>query len=169
MPIRRSESRNGLARHSIVMATEKLKRTGNRGDIIKAETLWACTTCMACVEACPVGIEHLTTIVNLRRTLVDQGNMEDMLQDTLMNIGDYGNSFGKPDRMRAKWTQGLDFKVKDARKEAVEYLWFVGDYASFDARMQVLTRKVATIFNNIGLDFGILYEAEKMPGTMCEG
>ncbi|KAA3636076.1 MAG: 4Fe-4S dicluster domain-containing protein [Bacteroidetes bacterium] len=135
------------------------------GDVIKTETLWSCTTCMACVEACPVGIEHLTTIVNLRRTLVDEGDMEDMLQDALMNIGDYGNSFGKPERMRAKWTKDLDFKIKDARKEEVEYLWFVGDYASFDARMQDMTRKVATIFNKIGLDFGILYEGEKNAGN----
>ncbi|MCB0641131.1 MAG: 4Fe-4S dicluster domain-containing protein, partial [Phaeodactylibacter sp.] len=73
------------------------------GDIIKAETLWSCTTCMACVEACPVGIEHLTSIVNLRRTLVDEGTMENSLQDTLANIGDYGNSFGQSERMRAKW------------------------------------------------------------------
>lgn len=135
------------------------------GGVIKAETLWACTTCMACVEACPVGVEHLTTIINLRRTLVDEGNMEDMLQDALMNIGDYGNSFGKPERMRAKWTKDLDFKIKDARKEEVEYLWFVGDYASFDSRMQDLTRKVATIFNKIGLDFGILYDGEKNSGN----
>ncbi len=135
------------------------------GDVIKAETLWSCTTCMACVEACPVGIEHLTTIVNLRRTLVDEGNMEDMLQDALMNIGDYGNSFGKPERMRAKWTKDLDFKIKDARKEEVEYLWFVGDYASFDSRMQDMTRKVASILNKIGLDFGILYDGEKNSGN----
>ena len=47
----------------------------------------------------------------------------------------YGNSFGQSPRNRAKWTQGLPFKIKDARKEPVEYLWFVGDYASFDPRL----------------------------------
>ncbi|MBK8490938.1 MAG: 4Fe-4S dicluster domain-containing protein [Saprospirales bacterium] len=135
------------------------------GDIIKADTLWACTTCMACVEACPVGIEHLTSIVNLRRTLVDSGTMENSLQDTLANIGDYGNSFGQSDRMRAKWTKELDFKIKDARKEPVEYLWFVGDYAAYDPAVQAMTRKVAGIFEKMGLDFGILYEAEKNAGN----
>ncbi|MCB9284014.1 MAG: 4Fe-4S dicluster domain-containing protein [Lewinellaceae bacterium] len=135
------------------------------GDIIKADTLWSCTTCMACVEACPVGIEHLTSIVNLRRTLVDAGTMENSLQDTLANIGDYGNSFGQSDRMRAKWTKELPFKIKDARKEPVEYLWFVGDYASYDSAVQGMTRKVAGIFEKLGIDFGILYEAEKNAGN----
>ncbi len=135
------------------------------GDVIKADTLWSCTTCMACVEACPVGIEHLTTIVNLRRTLVDEGTMEDSLQDVLMNIGDYGNSFGQSDRMRAKWTKELDFKIKDARKEEVDYLWFVGDFASYDQRIQGISRKVAKILNDAGVNFGIMYEAEKNSGN----
>ncbi len=135
------------------------------GEVIRAETLWSCTTCMACVEACPVGIEHLTSIVNLRRALVDEGEMEDSLQDALANIGDYGNSFGQSERARAKWTKELDFKVKDARKEAVEYLWFVGDYASFSPNVQEMTRKVARILHHAGVDFGILYEAEKNSGN----
>ena len=135
------------------------------GEVIRADTLWSCTTCMACVEACPVGIEHLTSIVQLRRTLVDKGKMEDSLQDVLANIGDYGNSFGQPERARAKWTQGLDFPVKDVRKEEAEYLWFVGDFASYDARMQEMTRTVARIFNRIGLDFGLLYDGEKNAGN----
>jgi Fe-S oxidoreductase len=141
------------------------KKLAIAGDIISAETLWACTSCMACVEACPVGIEHLTTIVNLRRTLVEEGDMEDSLQDALSNIGDYGNSFGKSDRMRAKWTKELDFKIPDARKEEVDYLWFVGDFASYDVRVQELSRKVATILHNAGVSFGILYEGEKNAGN----
>ncbi|MCB0586191.1 MAG: 4Fe-4S dicluster domain-containing protein, partial [Phaeodactylibacter sp.] len=141
------------------------KKAGIAGDVIKADTLWSCTTCMACVEACPVGIEHLTSIVQLRRTLVENGTMENSLQDALMNIGDYGNSFGQSERMRAKWTKGLDFKIKDARKEEVEYLWFVGDYASYDARSQNMTQKAAAIFNQIGMDFGILYDGEKNAGN----
>jgi Fe-S oxidoreductase/nitrate reductase gamma subunit len=135
------------------------------GGVISKETLWSCTTCMACVEACPVGIEHLTSIVNLRRTLVDDGDMEDMLMDTLANIGDYGNSFGQSERMRAKWTKDLDFKIKDVRKEEAEFLWFVGDYASYDTRIQGLSRKVAEIFKKMGVDYGILYEGERNSGN----
>jgi len=82
-----------------------------------------------------------------------------------MNLTRYGNSFGKSARARAKWTEGLGFKIKDARKEPVEYLWFVGDYASFDPRVQEITRTAARVFNEAGLDFGILYDAEQNAGN----
>jgi len=134
-------------------------------DLIGPKTLWACTACMACIEACPVGIEHLTHIVQMRRHLVDEGIMDDNLQTALMNLGDYGNSFGQPERGRGKWTQGLPFKVKDARKEPVDYLWYVGDYASFDPRLQEISRAVARVLHRAGVDFGILYEGEKNSGN----
>jgi Fe-S oxidoreductase/nitrate reductase gamma subunit len=135
------------------------------GDVIREQTLWSCTTCMACVDACPVGIEHVSTIVQLRRALVDDGEMEPTLQDALQNLATQGNSFGKSSRQRARWTKGLEFKVKDARTEPVRYLWFVGDYASFDERVGGLSRTLATILHDAGLDFGILYEDERNSGN----
>jgi Fe-S oxidoreductase len=135
------------------------------GDVISERTLWSCTTCMACVEECPVGIEHVPTIVQLRRRLVDQGRMEPSLQNALQSIAQQGNSFGKSSRMRARWTKGLDFQVKDARKENVDLLWFVGDHASFDERMQVLSQALARILQRAGVDFGILYEDERNSGN----
>jgi Fe-S oxidoreductase len=135
------------------------------GGVISKDVLWSCTTCMACVEVCPVGIEHLTSIVNLRRTLVEKGNMESMLQDTLANIGEYGNSFGQSEKKRADWTKGMEFKIKDVRKEEAEYLWFVGDYASYDARINTLSKKVASVLQKIGLDYGIMYDGEKNSGN----
>ena len=135
------------------------------GDVIKEKTLWACTTCMACVEACPVGIEHVSTIVQMRRSLVDEGQMEATLQDTLQNFATQGNSFGKSSRQRARWTKELDFKIKDARKEPVRYLWFVGDFAAFDERVAGLSRTLATILNEAGVDFGLLYEDERNSGN----
>jgi Fe-S oxidoreductase/nitrate reductase gamma subunit len=135
------------------------------GGVIKAETLWACTTCRACVEACPVGIEHVPIIVEMRRSLIDEGEMDPKLQEVLTNLGKYGNSFGISDRLRAKWTKNLTFKIKDARKEPVEYLWFVGDFASYDQRVQEITRTVAKVFQQVGLDFGILYEGERNAGN----
>jgi Fe-S oxidoreductase/nitrate reductase gamma subunit len=134
-------------------------------EVIRPETLWSCTSCMACMEACPVGIEHLTSIVQMRRHLVDQGTMDDNLQEALMSLGDYGNSFGQSPKKRARWTKGLSFKVKDARKEPVELLWFVGDFASYDPRIQALSRQVAEVFERAGLDFGILYDAERNAGN----
>ncbi|MHA2635495.1 MAG: heterodisulfide reductase-related iron-sulfur binding cluster [bacterium JZ-2024 1] len=135
------------------------------GGHIRPEEVWACTTCSACMEQCPVLNEHLRIIIALRRRLVSIGAVEGTLQATLNNISRYGNSFGKSERMRAKWTQGLDFKIKDARKEPVEYLWFVGDYASYDPRIQPITQMTARIFHTAGLDFGILYEAERNSGN----
>ncbi|MST31808.1 4Fe-4S dicluster domain-containing protein [Acidimicrobiaceae bacterium USS-CC1] len=135
------------------------------GDVVTERALWACTTCMACVEACPVGIEHVPTIVQLRRRLVDQGRMEPTLQTALQNLAQQGNSFGKSARMRARWTKGLDFPVKDARKEAVELLWFVGDHASFDERMQSLSQALARVLHRAGVDFGILYDDERNAGN----
>ncbi|MFA6570574.1 MAG: heterodisulfide reductase-related iron-sulfur binding cluster [Bacteroidota bacterium] len=135
------------------------------GDYISEEELWQCTTCMACMERCAVLNEHLTSIIQMRRYLVGQGNIEATVQDMLQKMTRYGNSFGQSERNRAKWTAGLDFKIKDARKEEVEYLWITGDYAAFDVRVMNLTQATARIFNCAGLDFGILYEAEKNSGN----
>jgi len=135
------------------------------GGIVSEKDLWACTTCLSCVDRCPVLNEHIPLIVNMRRYLVSQGTIENTLQDVLTKMGRYGNSMGQSDRMRAKWTQGLDFKIKDARKESVDYLWFVGDYASYDSRIQDITRRTAKIFQKLGLNFGILYEGERNSGN----
>ncbi|MEX2268234.1 MAG: (Fe-S)-binding protein, partial [Acidimicrobiia bacterium] len=135
------------------------------GDVIKVETLWSCTTCMACVEACPVGIEHVSTIVELRRSLVDEGAMAPTLQTALQNLAQQGNSFGKSSRMRARWTKDLDFEVADARKTPVRYLWFVGDFAAFDERLQELSRTLARILHDADVDFGLLYEDEWNSGN----
>jgi len=132
---------------------------------VSEETLWACRTCMACVEICPVAIEHVPIIVQMRRTLVEQGAMDPLLTKTLQTIHKTGNSFGESKRKRAAWTKALPFKVKDARKEPVEVLWFVGDYASFDPRNQKVTQTFATLLHEAGVDFGILYEAESNAGN----
>jgi len=134
------------------------------GNPIRAETVWACTQCMACVEICPVGIEHVPIINQLRRRLVERGEMDPLLQQTLETIYESGNSFGEPKRKRARWAKELGFEVKDARKEPAELLWFVGDYASFDPRNQRATQALARILHEAGVDFGILFEAEKTAG-----
>lgn len=134
-------------------------------NVIMADELWACTTCIACETVCPIFIEQPRAIVDMRRYLVNQGEIPEQLQETLMNYQRYGNSFGQSERNRAKWTQNMPFTIKDARKEPVEYLWLVGDYASYDTRIQEITRNVATLFNMAGINFGILYEHEKNFGN----
>jgi Fe-S oxidoreductase len=135
------------------------------GDRITDEMLWSCTTCGACVAECPVLIEHLDTIVAMRRYLVNEGRVDEMLQSALDNLGRYGNSFGQSERMRARWALALEPKIKDARREPVEYLWFVGDYASYNPLLAEITRKTAEVFQRAGLDFGILYESERNAGN----
>jgi Fe-S oxidoreductase/nitrate reductase gamma subunit len=135
------------------------------GEVIKARTLWSCTTCMACVDACPVGIEHVPTIVQLRRSLVEDGDMDASLQQALQNLAGQGNSFGKSARARTKWTRKLDTKIPDARTEPVEYLWFVGDYASYDDRLAANSRLLAGLLTEAGVSFGLLYEAEWNSGN----
>jgi Fe-S oxidoreductase len=135
------------------------------GSTIRAETVWSCMQCMACVEVCPVGIEHVPIINHLRRRLVDVGEMDPLLQSTLETIYESGNSFGEPRRKRGRWAKELEFEVKDARKEPVELLWFVGDYASLDPRNQRVSRALARILHHAGVDFGLLYEAERNAGN----
>ena len=132
---------------------------------MRADTVWSCMQCNACVEACPVGIEQAPIINQLRRRLVEEGELPANLQTALQTIHKSGNSFGERARKRGRWTEELDFEVKDARKEAVDVLWFVGDYASFDPRSQKVTRALARLFSAAELDFGILYDGERNSGN----
>ena len=143
------------------------KRNGQslHGQVITAEELWACTTCRACVQICPAFIDQLSTLIDMRRHLVDEGKMDHLLQDALANLARYGNSFGQSERLRAKWAMNIQPKIKDARKEPVEYLWFVGDYASYNTSVTPITCKTAEVFQRIGLDFGILFDGERNAGN----
>jgi Fe-S oxidoreductase len=129
------------------------------------ETLWSCRTCLACVEICPVAVEHVPIIVQMRRNLVEAGEMEPLLEKTLQTIHKTGNSFGESKRKRAAWTKELQFEIKDARKEPVDVLWFVGDYASFDPRNQKVTQSFARLMHHAGVNFGLLFEAELNAGN----
>jgi Fe-S oxidoreductase len=135
------------------------------GEVVTSAELWACTSCLACVQICPVFTHQLSVIVDMRRSLVLEGEVDLELQNALANLGRYGNSFGKSERRRARWTKSLSPKIKDARKGPVEYLWFVGDYASYHASLNEITRRTAEIFRTAGLDFGMLYEAERNSGN----
>lgn len=135
------------------------------GDKIKEETLWSCMQCNACVDVCPVGIEHVPIINLLRRNLIETGKLETGLKTVLSGIMNNGNSFSEPKRKRAKWTDDLDFEILDARETAVDVLWFVGDYASFDPRNQRNTRALAKLLHEAEVKVGILFSAEKTAGN----
>ena len=130
-----------------------------------SEAVWSCMTCYACVEICPVGNAPMFDLVEMRRSIIFDGNTPDDLAEVLRSLDEKGNSFGQSARRRAKWTRGLDFKIPDARKQPVEYLWYVGDFASYDPQCQEISRTVARILHAAGIDFGILYEGEKSAGN----
>ncbi|HEY3943979.1 MAG TPA: (Fe-S)-binding protein [Solirubrobacteraceae bacterium] len=134
-------------------------------DGVRTETVWSCMQCNACVEACPVGIQQAPIINQLRRRLVEEGDLDANLQSVLQTVHKSGNSFGERNRRRGRWTEELDFDVKDARREPVEVLWFVGDYASFDPRSQRVSRTLARLLQAAGVDFGILYDGERNSGN----
>lgn len=134
-------------------------------DRVRPETVWSCMQCNACVEACPVGIEQAPIINQLRRRLVEEGELPGDLQSTLRTVQKSGNSFGESKKKRGRWTRALDFEVKDARTEPVDVLWFVGDYASFDPRAQQVTQAIARLLHAADVDFGILYDGERNAGN----
>jgi Fe-S oxidoreductase len=146
-------------------AAAELAVHGKSPGQVAQETLWSCRTCMACVEICPVAVEHVPIIVQLRRKLVEDGAMDPLLTKTLQTIHKTGNSFGESRRKRAAWTKALPFAVKDARKQPVDVLWFVGDYASFEPRNQRVTQTFAGLLHEAGVDFGILFEGEANAGN----
>ncbi|MCK5548192.1 MAG: succinate dehydrogenase iron-sulfur subunit [Thermoplasmata archaeon] len=126
---------------------------------------WNCFMCKHCAEVCPKQIKLVDHFVNLRSELMMEGLVEKSLPDIMQFYTRYGNSFGQSDKLRGKWTEGLPFKIKDARKEPVDYLWFVGDYGSYDSRIVEITRKIATALHKAGVDFGILFDGEHNAGN----
>jgi len=135
------------------------------GSVIDAETMESCMACMACMDACPVEIEHLKTFTRLNRQLTDQGDIRPNIQDVFQDVMQKGNTFGEAQRDRGEWTEDLEFEVEDAREASVEYLWYVGDYPSFDERNQKVARSLATLFEHADVEFGILYEDEVYDGN----
>lgn len=133
--------------------------------VIDASTMESCMSCMACMDACPVDIEHVTQFTEMNRRLTESGQMNKNVEDAVMNAFQKGNTFGEPDRTRPDWADDLDFEVPDAREQSVEYLWYVGDYPSYDERNQHIARSLATVFETAGVDYGILYEDEQNDGN----
>lgn len=129
------------------------------------EAVWSCTTCYACVEICPVGNAPMFDLIDMRRALVFDGETPDDLAEVLRSLDEKGNSFGQSARKRPRWTKGLDFNIPDARKQPVEYLWYVGDFASYDPQCAEVSQKVANILHAAGVDFGILYQGERSAGN----
>ncbi|WP_435126580.1 heterodisulfide reductase-related iron-sulfur binding cluster [Halobaculum sp. D14] len=133
--------------------------------VVAAESMESCMSCMACMDACPVDIEHVPQFTQLNRRLTETGQMDEAVQEAMMNVFQNGNTFGDPARNRPDWTDDLPFDVPDAREEDVEFLWYVGEYPSYDDRNRRVARSLATLFERANVDYGILYEDEQHDGN----
>jgi len=134
--------------------------------VVTPEAVWSCTTCYACVRICPVGNEPMADIVDIRRRLlIDGGEIDSGVQTALQSLATNGNWMGKGKRLRGRWAKEMEMPVKNATEEPVETLWFVGDTASFDERVIPNTKLVAQIFQQAGMDFGIMYQQESNAGN----
>ncbi|GAB7091968.1 heterodisulfide reductase-related iron-sulfur binding cluster [Halorubrum luteum] len=135
------------------------------GGVIDAASMESCMSCMACMDACPVDIEHLTTFTRLNRQLTDEGSVDSNLQDVFQDVMRTGNTFGDQAANRGDWTEDVDVDVADARETEVEYLWYVGDFPSYDDRNKKVARALAKLFDEAGVEFGILFDDEKNAGN----
>ena len=135
---------------------------------VQPEEVWACTTCRACDDICPVNIEILDKILDMRRYLsLMESNFPSELGKAYVAMENQGNPWGMGQQNRADWTKKLDFDVKILGEDGVdsaEYLWYVGCAGSFDDRNQNVTLSLAKLLNESGIDFAILGSRETCNG-----
>ncbi|MGD8819286.1 MAG: (Fe-S)-binding protein [Anaerolineae bacterium] len=130
------------------------------GDVILDETLWSCTTCRACEQDCPVMIEQVRTIVDMRRYLaLEEGRLPDTLVQALRSTERQGNPWGQPRHQRAAWAADLDVPIL-ADVEQTDVLFWVGCAGSYDPRNQRVSQAMVRIMRAAGVDFAILGEEE---------
>jgi Fe-S oxidoreductase len=134
------------------------------GDVIHDNVLWACTTCRWCVDACPVFIEHVPKIVDMRRWLVlTESRFPAELQPAFRNLETNGNPWQMSWETRAEWARDLGVRQMSDVNEA-EYLYWVGCYGSFDERNKKVARALVRVLQAAGVDFAILGNEEKCTG-----
>ncbi len=134
-------------------------------DAVPADSVWDCVTCGACIQACPVSIEHVDHIVDLRRHLVMvESSFPAEAEPMLRDVERASNPWGKAQSERADWARELDVKVLEPGDPAPEYLYWVGCASSFDERAQNTARATAKLLNRAGLDFAILGPRESCTG-----
>jgi Fe-S oxidoreductase len=154
----------GRANHGTALIGSK-----NSGSIYSEDEIWSCTTCGACEEECPLLVEYIDKIVDLRRGMVDDGNVPQSLQKPLKALDSRGNPYGKMEKKKADWANSKEFQktcpIKTVgESNGADTLYFVDSITSYDDRMQAIGRATAKILNHVGENFGILGAAERDSG-----
>ncbi len=142
-------------------------RAGLFEGVLKSDLVWMCVSCYACTRACPAKIPlTLGLMTRAKEELLLAGSVPTELRDALENSQRYGNSLGESPRRRAGWTRGVDppVKIMSQARQPVDVLWFVGDYASFHPRVQLISQAFARVLNALGVNFGILGHEEYSDG-----
>ncbi len=142
------------------------------GGAIGYDAVWDCVTCGACVEACPVLIEHVDKIVGLRRNLVlEDSRFPQELTTAFRGMENAGNPWGQPPSERLEWAKSLSFKVRTVKEvqaagqlDQLEVLYWVGCAAAFDDRNKKVARAVATCLEAAGVSFAVLGQEENCTG-----
>ncbi len=137
------------------------------GTVLEEDEIWSCTTCGACEQECPLLIEYIDKVVDVRRGMVDEGNVPQSLQKPLGALEKRGNPYGKTEKKRIDWIKDIkeEYPVKVlGKKETAPTLFFVDSATSYDDRLQEIARSGARVLARAGIDFGILGPAEKDSG-----
>jgi Fe-S oxidoreductase len=138
--------------------------------IIDPDVLWACTTCGACVQQCPVDIEHVDAIVDIRRyQVLMESAFPKELGGAFTKLERHGNPWGLPARARLDWAKGLPFDMPvvgvDVESAAdVDYLFWVGCAGAYEDRAKKTTRAVAELLHTAGVSFAVLGDGESCTG-----
>src|SRR3954466_10914420 len=140
------------------------------GAVIDPDVLWSCTSCGACVQQCPVDIEHVDHIVDMRRyQVLVESNFPSELNQLFKGMENKGNPWNMSPNARMDWAKGLDFEVKQVGADVesldeVEYLFWVGCAGAFEDRAKKTTQAVAELLNIAGVSFAVLGDGETCTG-----
>ncbi len=151
-------------------AERPLVGTLEEGGVIDPDVLWSCTTCGACVEQCPVDIEHVDHIVDMRRyQVLIESSFPSEAGTMLRNLENKGNPWGMNASSRLDWTEGLDFEVPVVGDSVtdlsgVEYLYWVGCAGALEDQAKKTTRAFAELLHTAGVTFAVLGPAESCSG-----
>ncbi len=132
-------------------------------DTVTAETLWACTTCSACVEVCPVRIDPAGMIIDMRRYLVAEGQLSGPPATSLRRMENSNNPWGLPSEQRMEWADGLDVPTVKQRPD-FEILYWVGCAAAYDRRVRRVARAFVRLMQAAGVRFAVLGTEERCTG-----
>ncbi len=149
-------------------AARPLVGTAEMGGVIDPDVLWSCTTCGACVEQCPVDIEHVDHIVDMRRhQVLIESEFPNELNSLFKNLENKGNPWGQNAKERLDWTKALDFEVPvfdGELSEDTEYLFWVGCAGAFDDGQKKTVRATAELMHRAGVKYVVLGQEETCTG-----